>query len=542
MDLWLILVAFGCGFVARSIRLPPLVGYLAAGFVLHAFGFEVTPEVEFIADMGVLLLLFGIGLKLQLRTLARPVVWAGASIHMALTVAGIGALVYALGLLGLPLVTGLTIGQAALVGFAFSFSSTVFAVKALEDRNESGSLQGRIAIGILVVQDIFAVVFLTVSVGKVPSLWAIPVVIAVIAARPLYGLVLDRSGRGELLLLSGLVLAIGVGAESFAQVGLKPDLGALIIGMVLASHPRAGELAYTLLDFKDILLIGFFLTIGLGGAPEPAAVGVALLVVLVLPLKVAGFVWLVARFGFRARTSFHAAVTLATYSEFGLIVAVIGVDRGMLDGQWTSAIAVAIALSFVVASPLSAARYSVYDRLAPRLGRLERAKVQSEDALIEPEGASIMVFGMGRVGAGAYDELVLRRGEVVLGVDRREDSVAAQIDAGRRVVRGDALDTEFWARLLLSADIQLIVLAMSEHQANLEAVHQIRRFLPDARIAAIASYPDDVMELEAAGVCVARNLYGEAGQGLADDAADLLTQLESSSLESSQPESARSVV
>lgn len=522
MDIALILVAFACGFAATLIRLPPLVGYLIAGFVLHAFGFEVTPEIETVADLGVLLLLFGIGLKLKLKTLGRPVVWAGATMHMALTIAVIGALVFVLGLTGLPLVAGLSIQQAALVGFAFSFSSTVFAVKALEDRNESASLQGRIAIGILVVQDIFAVVFLTLAVDKPPSIWAIPVVIAVIAARPIYGFMLDRTGRGELLMLLGLVLAVGVGAESFSQVGLKPDLGALIIGLLLANHPRAGELATTLLDFKDILLIGFFLTIGLGGTPDLAAVVVALVVILVLPAKTAAFIWVVARFGFRVRTSWHTAITLATYSEFGLIVAVIGVERGLLDQEWTSAIAVAIAFSFVLAAPLSAARYDVYDSLAPRLMKMEIENVQPEDRLIDPEHASIMVFGMGRIGAGAYDELIIRQGEVVLGIDRIESNVERQAEQGRHVVRGDALDTEFWGRLRLDTNIQLVVLAMNDQKANLEAVRRVRQFLPDARIAATASYADDVAELEEAGVSVARNLYGEAGQGLADDASDLL--------------------
>jgi hypothetical protein len=183
------------------------------------------------------LLLFGIGLKVRLRTLARPVVWVGASLHAAATTACIGAMMLGLGAIGLPLAAELSLGQAALVGFAFSFSSTVFAVKALEERNETTSLQGRIAIGIFVVQDIFAVVFLTVAVDTPPSIWAIPVVFAVIAARPVYAWFIDQSGHGELLLLLGLALAIGVGAETFEQVGLKPDLGALIVGLTLASHP-----------------------------------------------------------------------------------------------------------------------------------------------------------------------------------------------------------------------------------------------------------------------------------------------------------------
>ena len=517
-----LIAAFALGFVAQRVGLPPLVGYLAAGFVLHALDYETTAAIEEISDLGVLLLLFGIGLKLKLKTLGRPVVWAGASLHMAATTGAVGALFLALGAVGFPLAADLDVADAALVGFAFSFSSTVFAVKALDERNEATSLQGRIAIGILVVQDIYAVVFLTLAVDEPPSLWAVPVVIAVIAAGPVYGWLLARCGHGELQLLFGIGLAIAVGAEAFDQVGLKPDLGALIVGVRLANHPRAGELADTLLGLKDVLLIGFFLSIGLDGAPDGPALAVAAVILLVLPLKTVGFLWLVSRFRFRARTAWHTSSTLATFSEFGLIVAVIGVEREILDTRWTSAIAVAVSVSFALAAPLNTLRFQLYRRFSDRLGQLQRTPIQEDDALIEPSHATVLVFGMGRVGTGAYDGVTAQRGPVVLGVDRRDATVEENVAAGREVIRGDAMDSEFWARLQLHGDIEIVILAMSDHDANLVAVEQVRSFLPDVVIIATALFADEAVELEAAGVEVARNLYAEAGQGLAEDALALL--------------------
>ncbi len=528
MEIAFIVVAFLLGFAAAEVRLPPLVGYLVAGFVLHAFGYESTDAIDLIADLGVLLLLFGIGLKLKLKTLARPVVWAGATMHMAVTTAVIGAIFIVLGALGLPLASSLSAGQAVLIGFAFSFSSTVFAVKALEDRNEAASLAGRVAIGILVVQDIFAVVFLTVSVDEPPSLWAIPVVVAVIAARPIYGWLLDRAGHGELLVLLGLCLAIGAGAEAFDLVGIKPDLGALIVGLTLANHRRAPELAERLLGFKDILLIGFFLSIGLDGAPGGAELLIAFVVLLLIPLKTAGYVMVMTRFRLRARTAWHSSITLGNYSEFGLIVVAVGIDQGLIEQPWASAVAVAVATSFALAAPVNTARYRLYERFSTRLTRLERDPILADDALIDPGDARILVFGMGRVGAGAYDELVVRRGNVVLGLDRRDESVQRHRDAGRRVMRGDALDSEFWDRMSLHPGTDLVVLAMNDHRANVEAVERIKGHLPDVRIAAAAVFQDEVEELERAGVDTARNLYGEAGQGLADDACDLLEVIDRS--------------
>ncbi len=522
MDVIFIVAAFLLGFAATLVRLPPLVGYLVAGFTLHALGYESSEAIDAVADLGVLLLLFGIGLKLKLKTLGRPAVWAGASIHMLTTIVVIGSFLLLLGSLGLPLASDLSFGQAALLGFAFSFSSTVFAVKALEERNEAASLAGRIAIGILIVQDIFAVAFLTFAVDAPPSWWAIPVVAAVVAARPVYAWLLSRAGHGELLILLGLCLAIGVGAETFDLVGLKPDLGALVVGLMLANHHRATELADKLLGFKDILLIGFFLSIGLGGAPGAVELGLAGIALLVIPLKALGFIAVLTRFRLRARTSWHASVTLANFSEFGLIVAAVAIERGLIDQSWAATIAIAIAISFALAAPLNTTRYVLYTMLAERLLELERSPVDPDDALIDPAGAQILVFGMGRIGTGAYDELVRRRGQVVLGLDRQDDAVAANAAAGRRVVRGDALDNEFWDRLSLDNRVELVVLATNDHRANLEAVRRIKGYVPEARIAAAALYPDERRSLAEAGVDTARNLYEEAGQGLADDACDLL--------------------
>lgn len=523
MDIAFVLAAFGLGFLASAIRLPPLVGYLAAGFVLHALGYTVTPGIEILAELGVLLLLFGVGLKLNARTLARTEVWAGASAHMVASTLVIGAVLLAIGAFGIPLIAGLEAHEALLVGFAFSFSSTVYAVKALEERGESGSLSGRLAVGILIVQDLFAVAFLVFSAGELPSLWAIPVVLVVVAGRPVYGWLLDRSGHGELLVLLGFFLALGVGAGSFELVGLKPDLGALLVGLTLASHKRAGELAERLLGFKDLLLIGFFLSIGLGGFPDWGALVAAAVVLVLLPLKSAGHLFLLTRFRLRARTAWHASVTLGTYSEFGLIVVAASISEGLLDQGWAAAVAVAVALSFSLASPINTARYRLFARWSERLDRLERPELQPEDSLIDPGVSRILVFGMGRVGSGAYDELLAREGPVVLGVERSEEVIAANEARGRNMVRGDALDTEFWDRIRLQTRIELVVVAMSDHKANLETVRRIKEFVPTAKIAAAATHSDEVAELEDAGVDVARNLFSEAGQGLADDACDVLS-------------------
>ena len=183
MDPILIAVAFVLGFAALQIGLPPLVGFLVAGFALGGAGLEGGPMLSQIADLGIILLLFSIGLKLNIETLLKPEVWAGATLHMLTTVVVFGLGIFVLSAAGVHMFAGLDLATSALVAFALSFSSTVFAVKALDEKGEMLSLHGRVAIGILIIQDIIAVIFITVATGKVPSLWAFAL-LALIPLRP----------------------------------------------------------------------------------------------------------------------------------------------------------------------------------------------------------------------------------------------------------------------------------------------------------------------------------------------------------------------
>jgi voltage-gated potassium channel Kch len=218
----------------------------------------------------------------------------------------------------------------------------------------------------------------------------------------------------------------------------------------------------------------------------------------------------------------HASLTLSTYSEFGLIVVAAAVAAGDVEQPWLATIGVAVAGSFVLASVNNSARYRVYDRLAVFLSRLERQPPIPDDAIIEFGAARVLIFGMGRIGMGAYDELVKNQRGPVVGVDRDAEVGIKHQRAGRTVIRGDALDRDFWERVQFHPDVELIIAATSNHAANLECVRRIRQYLPHARIAAAATYPDQVRELHDSGVDIARNLYEEAGQALADDAAATL--------------------
>jgi len=513
-------VAFALGLAARLVGLPPLVGFLAGGFVLHAMGLRTSELVEGLADIGVTLLLFTIGLKLRVHQLLRPEIWAGTTLQMGITSAlftGLFALLAVFGVARFAALDGL---QWLLLGFAFAFSSTVFAVKVLEERGEAASRHGGTAIGMLIMQDVIAVVFIAASTGELPSPWALGLILLFVL-RPLLYAILERAGHGELLILLGFLFALGLGYAGFEALGVKGDLGALAVGMLLAPHPKAKELAATLLGFKDLLLVGFFLSIGLRGLPDPSGLLVALVMVAFLPLKVAVYFGLLTRFRLRARTSLLASLALANYSEFGLIVAAISVKVGWLDPEWLVIAAIALSVSLVAAAPLNSRAHEIYEAWCGRIRRFESKQRVPGDEAPDIGDVEIAVFGMGRVGSSIYDVLRARFGNVVGGLDSDPDAVAAQCAVGRRVVLGDAMDADFWQtsenRLRgTGRSARLVVLALSEHEANLHAAQQIRHRAPDLLIAASARFDDEIGELEGAGVDVTCSVLSQAGTGFAE--------------------------
>ena len=522
MDPLLITVAFILGFLVRQVGLPPLVGFLVAGFVLDGLGFEGGETLQTIADLGVTLLLFSIGLKLDLKSLAKPEVWAGASLHMLITIAVFSAGLFGLGVAGLPLFTDLTFPLAVLIAFALSFSSTVFAVKILEEKGEMGALHGRVSIGILIMQDIFAVLFLTFSLGKLPSWWALLIPLGLWGFRPLLFRFMTRSGHGELLLLFGLFTALVVGASGFQLAGLKADLGALILGILLAGHPKSSELAKTLMGLKELLLVGFFLTIGLSGNPDLTTVGIAALLVAVAPLKVGLFYLLLTRFKLRARSALLGSLSLANYSEFGLIVAAVGSSQGWIGPEWLVIIALALSATFVIASPLNSMADALYARYRDKLCEFEVETHHAEEPPIDPGEATIGIFGMGRIGTLAYDFMCEKYGETVLGFDFNEAKVEKHCAAGRRVVLADPTNPDFWPRIKqLEERTGMAVLAMPKHQTNLAAAKHLASLEFRGIIVATANFDDQITELKEAGVTAAFNFYNEAGLGFARHASTL---------------------
>lgn len=513
-DPLIIVCALLCGMAFRSLGLPALLGYLSAGFILHEFGAQSGVFLAEVSELGVTLLLFSIGLKLQPAKLLERRIWGTAVVHMiAMQIMFSAALWLAVTLL--PSL-GLDTRAILVLGFALTFSSTVFVIQVMQERGESSSRHANLAIGILIIQDIAAILFLGFSLGKVPQ----PEALALLLLFPLRGVIiklLSLCGHAELFTLFGLALAVG-GSELFTAVGMKGDLGALVLGAILAGSQKAKELSKNLLYFKDLFLVGFFLSIGFSGFPGTAVLVVGILIGLLSLVKVPLYFLLMTRFDTQSRTAMLASLTLANYSEFGLIVLVVATQAGWIDNEWSAALSIAIAISFLISSSINLRAHQMYRSWSTYLSRFES---QTVSALRPSLGdARIMVLGMGNIGTGAYSAMREHHGDCVVGVDDNDIKLKRHADEGRKVLAADASDPGFWTNINLQ-QLEVIMLALTNHEENKLVGKLLRERGYAGNLAAVVRFQEEEEELRAQGMSTF-NLFAEAGRGFADHALEQL--------------------
>jgi len=501
--------AFALGLLVKSIGLPPLVGYLTAGFVLSGIAaatniaVEATDVLAHIAHLGVLLLLFTVGLKLKLRSIVSAEVIGGSLLHFGITCAVFTP--------GLYLLMELDWQTAFMLAIALSFSSTVLAAKVLETKRELRAFHGRVAIGILIMQDLLALVVMSLAAGQTPSQWAL-IVFGLPLLRPLLFKLLDASGHDELLVLLGLLLALVVGGLGFEAVGLSSELGALVFGAMLAKHPRSQELAKSLWSVKEVFLVGFFLQIGIGGLPDGEALVFAVVAAIVLPLKGLLFFALLLLFRLRARSGFLSALSLTNYSEFGLIVASVALP------EWLIPLAITVSLSFVISAPLNRYAHALYERWSGSLIKFESQTRHPDEQPISLGNTRVLVMGMGRTGTAAYDWLRESESEVI-GLDSDPAKTQKHQAAGRNVVFADAEDNTFWQGLHMP-EVEAVILAMNDIEGKLIAARMLRRMGFTGYVVAHTMYADEAKKIREAGADEAYLTMSETGVALASHIRD----------------------
>ena len=510
--LW-IAIAFLFGAISRTAGLPPLVGFLVAGFVLNALGAAGGFFLNEMADLGIALLLFSIGLKLKIKDLLKVEIWGTALVHMAIFMLFTSATLLFLKSTGLPLFSELTLMQMALVSFALSFSSTVFVVKVLDEQGNFLSRFGQLSIGILIIQDIVAVLYLGASMAKIPSIWAIVLIAGILISRPLLIRLSTSAGHGELLLLFGLVMALG-GSALFEWVDMKGDLGSLFFGILLANTSKADELSKSLFNIKELFLVGFFLSIGMAGLPNIDTLIVVPILLILIVFKSGLFFLALSFFKARTYTALKASITLGNYSEFGLIVTIVGVSQGWISNEWLIVIAMLVSTSFIISSALNSKSDSIFKKFGEYLKKFEHKSLLEKQNKINIAGVKILICGMGRVGAGAYDYLVKENN--IIGLDFDSDVIKKQCNKHRKTYYANVSGADFWSQVdIKNSSIEHIMLCAPNVDTNMHAASLAREWGFTGKISATAIYVDEKDGLLKSGVDTVFDVYAEAGAGFA---------------------------
>lgn len=492
-------IAFLCGLLAKRVGLPPLVGFLIAGFLINFSGFhdgKLDSSIDALADIGVMLLLFTIGLKLKVKSLLKPEIWATASIHMIISILALASLMFLMSFGSIFLLSDLSFQSFMMISFALSFSSTVFVVKTLENRGEFNSYHGKVAIGILIIQDIFAVLFIAFSSQKTPSIWVISLPLILYIVRLVLGKLLSFLEHGEMIAVFGFFATFIAGAFSFSLVGLKADLGALVIGMLLVDHPKSDELYDRMIEYKDFFLIAFFINVGLTGIPNASIIFTALIILPIIFFKGILFMLILARFNLRARTAYLTSLSLSNFSEFGLIVGVVGLNMGLLSNEWLITIAVLMSFSFFLSAPINVYSHKIFDKFKGFITTLNRSEhyIDTEPQFLGD--AEFIVLGIGSIGLPAYKALNDRYSRKVVALDYSHEKVDFYKKQNMNVIWADTTDSELWENLDLTK-IKAVFLAMSDFASNINTLEEIKKIENRKfKIFALCHYPDQSKKYE----------------------------------------------
>jgi len=478
----LLVLAASVGLVGLGLRQPLIVSYIVVGLIAgpSALGIaEAGEHIELLAELGVAVLLFLVGLKLDVSLIR--------SVGPVAAATGIGQVLFT-ALAGFFICLGLGFDwlTSLYVSVALTFSSTIIIIKLLSDKGEIGSLHGRIALGFLIVQDIVVVLAMVVlsalgigAEGQASPFTLVATVISAVSLligialfiRYIANPLVERLARSPELLVS---FAIGWAAFLAAlgdYLGFGKELGGLLAGVSLASTPFREAMSTRLTSLRDFLLLFFFIALGarldlnvLGGDVVPALV-LSLFVLIGNPLIV---LIIMGGLGYRKRTGFLAGLTVAQISEFSLIFIAMGLTLGHVEERAVGLVTLVGLVTIAASVYMIMYSHQLYNWLSPALTPFEcgnPARETAEEGTPSQRKHDVIIFGMGRYGS-AILQLLRDRGFRILGVDFSPVAVRRWRAEGVDSLYGDIGDPEFISSLPVR-DVRWAVCTIPEHDLGL---------------------------------------------------------------------------
>lgn len=528
-------LATALGLAGQKLRQPLIIMFLATGVLAGPSVLGIIGnygQIELLAHIGIALLLFIVGLKLDIGLIRTtgPVALASGAGQIAFTgIIGFGIARF----LGVP-----PLG-AAYVGVALTFSSTIIVVKLLSDKREIDSLHGQIAVGLLIVQDIAAILALvgltTFGSGLANDDAALKTSLLILAKGALllgavallmrYVLppLLSRMAHSpETLTLFAIAWAVFLGAAG-ERLGFSREVGAFLAGVSLASTGYRDAIGARLTTLRDFLLLFFFIDLGARidwstvGDHVGVAAALSLFVLFGKPLIV---MIIMGSMGYRRRTGFMTGLTLAQISEFSLILGALGVSVGHLDPETMGLITLVGVVTIFVSSYLILYSATLYRLFAGPLRIFERRNPYREtsiESVAPPPSVDIIVVGLGNYGSGLLEYLLQRR-RSVMGVDFDPASLQRWRRRGVPVTYGDMGDPEIHEHLPLHR-ARWVVSTVRERELNLALVRLLHARGYEGKIALTAVNEWEARLYEEAGAHVIFRPFRDA----AEQAADALT-------------------
>ena len=490
----LLLACALAGALFVRLRQPVLIAYIVVGIAVGPAGLGLVTahdQIDLLAQVGVAVLLFAVGLKLDLHHIRNigPVALATGLGQLAFTIVIGFALILAL---GKPVV------DALYIAVALTFSSTIIIVKLLSDKRELDSLHGRIAVGFLIVQDLAVVIaMMTMSALRgggdagaaspdgLTVLWSLGWRLSV-AAAGLYVLmrwvlpaVVAAMARSQELLLV-FAIAWGVALAALGDgAGFSKEAGAFLAGFSLASTPYREAMNARLTGIRDFLLLFFFIDLGakldfstLGAELVPALV-LSLFVLIGNPLIVMA---IMGYMGYRRRTGFLAGLTVAQISEFSIVFVAMGITLGHIGVQALGLTTLVGLVTITVSTYMILYAQPLYERLAPWLRIFERRnpfrETEAGSQQAGARSAEAIVVGLGRYGRRLFERL-RSDGIAVIGIDFDPEAVRELQAKGLPVLFGDGEDPDFLETLPLR-QVQWVITTLPHWEPNralLQALH-----------------------------------------------------------------------
>lgn len=527
--------ALGLGFATQKLRLSPIVGYLLAGILVGPFtpGYVADNEIAMqFAEIGVILLMFGVGLHFHLKDLlaVRNVAVPGALVQIAAATA-LGA--------GITRMFGWSWTAGIVFGMAISVASTVVLTRVLADNRALHTPSGHIAIGWLIVEDLFTILVLVLLPALFDSSggesegggvamtlgWALLKLTALIGFALIAGQriipwflgYVARTGSRDLFTLAVLVLALGIAVGSAELFGASMALGAFLAGMIVGQSEFSARSASDALPMRDAFAVLFFVSVGMLFDPTKIADGWPLIlatvgvVVIGKPLAALGVVLL---FGRPLRSALSIAIALAQIGEFSFILAALASDLKILPAEATNALVVASVVSITL-NPM------LYKGIEPVVQWLERAGiavetkpiVEDEMPNIDDAAHRVVVVGYGPVGR-TLSRILRDNGIQVVVVETNLQTVQDLRAKGESAVYGDATLREVLHHAGIEKADGLIIAASSVPAHTV--VKAARELNPEIRVLTRSTYLREAERLREAGANAVFSSEGEVALSMTE--------------------------